>query len=107
MQFTWNAAASTAIAGDVVCTGIKKANSSDAAIETLSRTAWSAWVAFGFDWLIGFDSSLESAGILQDQGAAGTGDETSISGTSAVADPAGWSWSAVAPSTFVPQIVIA
>lgn len=79
-------------AGDVVCVGIKKADSADATVETLSRTAWSAWTGYGFDWLIGFDSSQEVGGILQDQGSAGTGDETSIVGTSQVSDPAGWSW---------------
>jgi hypothetical protein len=78
--------------GDMVCVGIKKSDSSDATVQTLSRTAWTAWKSFGFDWLIGFDSSQESAGILQDQASPGTGDEIAISGTSAVSDPAGWSW---------------
>ena len=53
---------------DIVCAGFKKADSSDAAVETLSRTSFQAWRDFGFDWLIGFDTSLEAAGILQDQG---------------------------------------
>jgi hypothetical protein len=80
------------MAGDVVCAGIKKATRTDGQVETLSPTSFQAWRDFGFDWLIGFDSSLESAGILQDQASPGTGDESSISGTSAVADPPGWSW---------------
>jgi len=94
------------LAADVVCVGIKRADSADATVETLNQTAWSAWTGFAFDWLIGFDSSLVSGGLLQDQGAAGTGDEVSRSGTSAVSDPPGWSWSAVPPSTFVPKITI-
>jgi PKD domain len=81
--------------GDIVCVGIKKADSADLAVETLSRTAFSAWRAFGFDWLIGFDSSLVTAGVLQDQATAGTGDETTRSGTSLVSDPAGWAWTSV------------
>jgi hypothetical protein len=92
--------------GDIVCAGIKKADSTDMQVETLSPTAWSAWTGFGFDWLIGFDSSLESAGVLQDQGTAGTGDETAILGTSAVSDPPGWAWTGGGASTFVPQISI-
>jgi len=92
--------------GDIVCTGIKKADSADLTVETLSRTLFSAWVAFGFDWLIGFDSSLESAGILQDQASPGTGDEIGISGTTVVSDPPGWSWATTVPSTFVPRIAI-
>jgi hypothetical protein len=92
--------------GDIVCAGIKKATSSDATVETLSPTLFSAWRSFGFDWLIGFDSSLEAAGILQDQASPGTGDETAISGTSAVADPAGWAWTGTGAAPFVPQVVI-
>jgi hypothetical protein len=99
------ASAGLYLAGSVVCAGIKKANASDGDVETLSRTSFQAWRDFGFDWLIGFDSSLESAGVLQDQGSPGTGDEAAISGTSQVSDPAGWSWAAPA-ATFVPQIVI-
>jgi len=83
---------STFLSADVVCTGIKRANSSDATVITLSPTAWASWLAFGFDWLIGFDSSFVSGGLLQDQGTPGTGDETSRSGTSLVSDPAGWSF---------------
>jgi hypothetical protein len=91
--------------GDMVCAGIKKADSADLQVETLSRTAFSAWTAFGFDWLIGFDTSLQSAGVLQDQATPGTGDQIAISGTSVVSDPPGWSWGAAAPA-FVPQITI-
>jgi len=83
--------------GDIVCAGIKKANSTDGQIETLTRTAFQSWRDFGFDWLIGFDSSQESAGILQDQASPGTGDEIAITSTSAVSDPAGWAWVALAP----------
>ena len=82
--------------GDIVCCGVKKANSTDVTIETLSRTSFQSWRDFGFDWLIGFDSSLEAAGILQDQASPGTGDEIAISGTTPVADPAGWAWTAPA-----------
>jgi hypothetical protein len=78
--------------GDAVCCGIKKADSSDAAVQALNATAWSSWTGFGFDWLIGFDSSLVSGGVLQDQSLAGTGDEISKVGTTLVSDPPGWSW---------------
>src|SRR4029077_16559463 len=78
---------------DVVCVGIKNADSSDPQIETLSRTAFQAWRNFAFNWLIGFRASLQSAGVLQDQSAAGTGDEISHGGSpTLVSDPAGWSW---------------
>jgi hypothetical protein len=79
-------------AGDIVCAGIKKADRTDVQVETLSRTQFQAWRDFAFDWLIGFDSSLETAGILQDQASPGTGDEVAISGTTVVADPPGWAW---------------
>jgi hypothetical protein len=86
-------AQSTALfAGDIVCVGIKKADSTDLQIEALSRTLFSAWTSFGFDWLIGFDTSLQSAGVLQDQASLGTGDQIAISGTSVVSDPPGWAW---------------
>jgi uncharacterized membrane protein len=83
---------SIAAGADLVCAGIKKADSTDGQVETLSRTAFQSWRSFGFDWLIGFDSSLESAGILQDQATPGTGDEVAITGTTAVSDPPGWAW---------------
>lgn len=93
--------------GDIVCAGIKKANATDLQVETLSRTAFSAWAAFGFDWLIGFDTSLQSAGVLQDQASPGTGDQNAISGTSVVADPPGWSWTVAPPAApFVPQVIV-
>jgi hypothetical protein len=79
-------------AGDIVCAGIKKADRTDVQVETLSRTQFQAWRDFAFDWLIGFDPSLETAGILQDQASPGTGDEVAISGTTVVADPPGWAW---------------
>jgi hypothetical protein len=82
------------MAADVVCAGIKKSDSSDATIETLSRTDFSAWQAFGFDWLAGFDTSLQAAGVLQDQATPGTGDETAKTGTTVVSDPPGWTWAA-------------
>jgi hypothetical protein len=82
--------------GDFVCAGIKRADSTDLQVETLSRTAFSAWTGFAFDWLIGFDSSLVTGGLLQDQASPGTGDEVSRSGTTLVADPPGWSWVASA-----------
>jgi hypothetical protein len=87
-----NDTTSNPLGGDIVCVGVKKADSADLTIENLSRTAFSAWQSFGFDWLIGFDSSFVSGGVLQDQGAAGTGDETVRSGTTLVSDPAGWAW---------------
>ena len=89
--------------GDICCIGIKKSNSADAVIETLSRTLFSAWQAFGFDWLIGF----EAAGTLNDQASPGTGDETARSGTSVVSDPPSWTWGAPAGPAFVPKVVIA
>jgi hypothetical protein len=82
--------------GDVVCAGIKKSDSADLTIETLSRTAFQSWRDFGFDWLVGFDTSLQSAGVLQDQASLGTGDEISKTGTTVVADPAGWAWAVAA-----------
>lgn len=80
--------------GDIVCMGIKKGDSTDAAIQTLSRTAFGAWRSFGFDWLVGFDTSLKSGGLLQDQASPGTGDQIAITGTSLVSDPPGWAWAA-------------
>jgi hypothetical protein len=88
------------LSGDVVCAGIKKADSTDLQVETLSRTLFSAWKAFGFDWLIGFDTSLQSAGVLQDQASPGTGDEISKTGTSVVSDPPGWLWAAAPPESW-------
>jgi hypothetical protein len=101
-------ASSIAFGGDVVCAGIKKADSNDAAIETLTRTAFQSWRDFAFDWLVGFDSSLEAAGVLQDQSTVGTGDEIAITGTAPASDPPGWAWtgSGGGGSTFVPQIAI-
>jgi PKD repeat protein len=79
--------------GDIVCVGIKKADTAtDAAVEALTPSAFASWRSFGFDWLVGFDSSLVTGGVLQDQASPGTGDETSRSGTSLVSDPAGWAW---------------
>ena len=63
-------------------------------MQALSRTSFAAWLAFGFDWLVGFDTSLQLAGKLQDQAAPGTGDEPAKSGTSVVSDPPGWTWAA-------------
>jgi hypothetical protein len=84
--------ASSFFSGDIVCIGIKKSDSADATVETLTPTAFSTWLTFGFDWLVGFDTSLQSGGVLQNQAAPGTGDQTAISGTSVVSDPPGWSW---------------
>ena len=58
---------------------------------------------FGFDWLIGFESSLEAAGTLQDLATPGTGDETSDVGTSVVSDPAGWTGPATRPRVRPPN----
>ncbi len=91
---------------DVVCAGVKKADSNDAAIETLNPLYFQTWRNFGFDWLIGFDSSLVSGGLLQDQASPGTGDELSRTGTSAVSDPAGWAWTGLPAATFVPQTIV-
>ena len=57
----------------------------------LSPTDFSTWIAFGFDWLVGF----EAAGTIVDRVTPGSGDETSRSGVSLVADPPGWSWTGV------------
>jgi hypothetical protein len=86
---------------DVVCAGIKKADSTDLAVQALTPTAFSTWQAFGFDWLIGFDAS----GTRTNQGSGTGGNEIARTGTSLVSDPAGWSWAPAAPA-FVPQIVI-
>jgi uncharacterized membrane protein len=83
-------------AGNVVCAAAKKANSTDLQIETLSRTAFQAWRDFAFDWLVGFDSTLEAAGVVQDQASPGTGDETSRTSITTVSDPPGWTWAPVA-----------
>lgn len=77
---------------DIVCSGVKKVEASDVQVETLSRTSFVNWRSFGFDWLVGFDPSLVSGGLLQDQGTPGTGDEISKVGTSVVSDPPGWLW---------------
>jgi hypothetical protein len=83
--------------GDIVCAGIKKADSSDATTETLSRTLFQAWKDFGFDWLAGFQTS----GTVLDQGTVGTGDELTRTGTTLVADPVGWTWPTPAIATIV------
>lgn len=87
------------VIADIVCTGIKKANSTDAQVEALTPTAFQTWRDFAFHWLIGFDPSLETAGVLQDQGGSGTGDEVSRSGTSiaVVADPPSFAWTSAPP----------
>jgi hypothetical protein len=87
----------SAFSGTAVCAGLKKANSSDAAIEALSPTSFQTWRTFAFDWLVGFDSSLISGGLVQDQATPGTGDEVTRTGTSAVADPPGWAWIPTGP----------
>jgi len=74
------------LSADVVCAGVKKADSTDLQLETLGRTSFTSWTGFGFNWLIGFDPSLVSGGLLQDQASPGTGDQIAISGTSVVAD---------------------
>jgi hypothetical protein len=84
---------------DVVCAGFKKSDSTDSTVETLTPLAFSTWVAFGFDWLIGFDASSSRV----NQGSGSGGNETARTGTSLVSDPAGWSWAI--PATFVPQII--
>jgi hypothetical protein len=87
--------AGIAVAIDVVCAGIKKSDRTDLQVETLSSTSFATWTGFGFDWLAGFDTSLESGGKLQDQATPGTGDEVTRTGTitTGVTDPPGWSWS--------------
>jgi hypothetical protein len=74
--------------GDIVCIGVKKANSSDIALEALSLTSFAPWKTFGFDWLVGFDA----AGTRTNVTTPGSGDETARSGTSLVSDPPGWSF---------------
>lgn len=98
--------ASSTMSLDIVCAGIKKADSADLTVETLSRTLFSAWQAFGFDWLVGLDTSLTSGGVIQDQASPGTGDEVAKVSTSVVSDPPSWAWTGGAAPTFVPQIVI-
>jgi hypothetical protein len=82
-------------AGDIVCTGIKKADSADLTVETLSRTSFAAWAAFGFDWLIGFETSA----TLVNRASPGSGNETSRVGTTVSSDPPGWSWSLAPPTS--------
>jgi hypothetical protein len=78
------------LSADLVCAGIKKADSTDLQIEALSRTSFPAWTGFGFHWLAGF----EAAGTIVNRAAPGSGNEISRVGTSLVADPPGWTWSA-------------
>lgn len=75
---------------DIVCAGIKRADSTDLQVQNLSPTDFQTWRDFGFHWLIGFEASA----ALTDVGLDGTGHETTRSGTSLVADPPGWSWAA-------------
>jgi hypothetical protein len=76
---------------DVVCAGIKKGDSSDSQIETLSVNYFTKWQAFGFDWLTKFDT----IGTRTNLSNPGSGDETLRTSVSLVADPTGWDW--VAP----------
>jgi PKD repeat protein len=79
---------------DVVCIGMKKANTSDAGVQALSYTDFTTWTAFGFDWLIGYETSS----ALVNRASPGSGNEISRSGVSVVSDPPGWIWApAVAP----------
>src|SRR5262245_1845674 len=89
--------------GDMVCAGLKKADTADLAVEALTQTAFSSWYGFGFDGLVGF----ETISTQQNRMSPGSGDEVSRSGITLVSNPAGWSWSTTPASTFVPQIVIA
>lgn len=85
----WIAPGSTGpFGGDIVCVGFKKSDSTDLQVETLSRTLFSAWASFGFDWLIGY----ETAATQTNRTTPGSGDEIARSGTSLVADPPSWSW---------------
>lgn len=85
----WLSGGGLYLSGDVACVGVKKTDSTDAAIETLSRTLFSAWMSFGFEWLIGFDAS----GSRTNVGAVSGGNETARTGTTLVSDPPSWSWS--------------
>lgn len=85
------------LAADVVCYGIKKADTaSDAAVEAISPVSFPAWLSFGFDWLIGF----QAAGPLTNR-APGGGNETSRTGTTLVPDPPYWNWAPVTPTVIV------
>jgi len=96
------------LTADLVCVGIKKTDSADLTVETLNATAFSSWTGFGFDWLIGFDTSLQTAGALQDQATPGTGDQTAISGTTVVSDPPGWTWAGGGGGgpVYVPRVIV-
>jgi hypothetical protein len=76
--------------GDVVVAAIKKGDSTDAQVEALSRTDFSSWMGFGFDWLVGFETSATLVDRI-----GGTGGEIARVGTTVVADAPGWSWSLV------------
>jgi uncharacterized membrane protein len=79
--------------GDMVCAGVKKSDSTDLAVETLSRTSFTAWTGFGFEWLAGF----EAAGSpVVNRSNPGSGDETARTSVSLVSDPPGWVWAPVA-----------
>lgn len=87
---------------DVVCAAVKMGDSSDGTVETLSRTLFSSWVSYGFDWLVGFETNATQTNRAN----PGTGDEIARTGGSTVSDPAGWDWTTTVASTFVPKIAI-
>lgn len=78
--------------GDIVCAGVKKSDSTDLTVETLSRTVFSSWSGFGFEWLAGFETASSP---IVNRTTPGTGDETARTSVSLVADPPGWVWTAV------------
>jgi hypothetical protein len=79
--------------GDMVCAGVKKSDSTDLAVETLSRTSFTAWTGFGFEWLAGFQAA---GSPVVNRSNPGTGDETARTSVSLVSDPPGWVWAPVA-----------
>jgi hypothetical protein len=73
--------------GDMVCAGVKKADSTDLQVEALSRTLFSAWTGFGFDWLAEFSAA---GSPIINRANPGSGDEVARTAVSLVADPPGW-----------------
>jgi hypothetical protein len=78
---------------DMVCCGIKKANSTDLQVEALNGLSFSSWTGFGFDWLLRFDNVAARTNVAN----PGTGDEITRNNVTLVADPPGWVWAPVGP----------
>jgi len=72
-----------AMDGDIAWAGVKKADSTDLAVEALGLYDFTAWSSFGFNWLARFNASSTRTNLAN----PGSGDEIARSGTTLVADP--------------------